>query len=183
MLNGIDVSSYDPATPNLTGDQFIFVKATEGVTYVNPEQGSQAQAGRNAGCVVGFYHYVTGNDSMQSQAQWFVDQCDSVAGDLLVIDWEETSVSCADKDAILQAVKSLRPHHRVLLYCNTDFWLNIDTTSFCEDGLWIADYSNPAGSPGIQHPWVFHQYSGSPQDLDVGNFTSLSALQSWATSA
>lgn len=27
------------------------------------------------------------------------------------------------------------------------------------DGLWIADYSHPAGQHAIQRPWLFHQYS------------------------
>lgn len=180
MLNGIDVSGYQSNTPDVSGASFVFVKATEGVSYVNPKQSDQAATARTAGAVVGFYHFARPGD-MQAQAQYFVDQCVSVDGDVLVIDWEDSGVSCADKDALLKAVKKLRPTHKVLLYCGRDFWLNIDTTSYCEDGLWIADYSHPAGSPAIQHPWLFHQFSQSPIDQDVANFSSAAALKAWAT--
>src|SRR5437879_11494973 len=33
-----------------------------------------------------------------------------------------------------------------ILYTNQDFWLNVDTTSYAGDGLWIADYVT-AGKP------------------------------------
>jgi hypothetical protein len=180
MLNGIDVSGYQSSTPNVSGKDFVFIKATEGVSYTNPEQSDQAATARAGGCVVGFYHFARPGD-MQAQAQYFVTQCDSVDGDILAIDWEDSGVSCADKDALLKAVKALRPTHKVVLYCGRDFWLNIDTTSYCEDGLWIADWSHPAGSPAIQHPWLFHQYSQSPIDADVANFATAAGLKAWAT--
>ncbi|MFE5037153.1 GH25 family lysozyme [Streptomyces sp. NPDC056683] len=180
MLNGIDVSGYQSATPDVSGQSFVFIKATEGTTYINPRQDSQAATARAAGAVVGFYHFARPGD-MQAQAAYFVDKCDSVDGDVLVIDWEDSGVSCADKDALLKAVKALRPTHKVLLYCSRSFWLGIDTTSYCEDGLWIADYSHPAGSPAIQHPWLFHQYSQDGVDKDVANFATAGDLKAWAT--
>jgi hypothetical protein len=180
MLNGIDVSGYQSASPDVSGQSFVFIKATEGTSYINPNQDGQTAAARAAGCVVGFYHFARPGD-IQAQAQWFVDQCDSVEGDILAIDWEDSGVSCADKDALLKAVKALRPTHKVVLYCSRSFWLNIDTTSYCEDGLWIADYSNPAGQPGIQHPWLFHQYSQTGGDKDVANFATVADLKAWAT--
>ncbi|MHB9861990.1 GH25 family lysozyme [Streptomyces sp. YIM S03343] len=180
MLNGIDVSGYQSATPDVSGKDFVFVKATEGTSYINPRQADQAASARAAGAVVGFYHFARPGNT-QAQAQYFVDECMSEAGDILVIDWEDSGVSCADKDTLLKAVKALRPTHKVVLYCNRNFWLNVDTTSYCEDGLWIADYSNTAGSPAIQHPWLFHQYSQNGIDKDVANFTSVAQLKAWAT--
>ncbi|MFI5814858.1 glycoside hydrolase family 25 protein [Streptomyces sp. NPDC051643] len=180
MLSGIDVSAYQSSTPDVTGKAFVFVKATEGVSYVNPEQADQAATARAAGAVVGFYHFARPGD-IQAQAQYFVDQCASVDGDILAVDWEDSGVSCADKDKLLKAVKALRPTHKVVLYCGRNFWLNVDTTSYCEDGLWIADYSHPAGSPAIQHPWLFHQFSQDGVDQDVANFATVDALKAWAT--
>jgi hypothetical protein len=181
MLNGIDVSGYQSSTPDVSGQAFVIVKATEGTSYINPKQSAQAAYARAAGAVVGFYHFARPG-SIQAQAQYFVDQAASVEGDILAIDWEDSGVSCADKDALLKAVKALRPTHKVVLYCNRSFWLNIDTTSYVEDGLWIADYSHPAGSPNIQHSWVFHQYSQDTVDKDVANFATAASLQAWATS-
>ncbi|MEU1372010.1 GH25 family lysozyme, partial [Streptomyces sp. NPDC005803] len=179
MLNGIDVSGYQPATPDVSGKAFVFIKATEGVSYVNPRQATQAAAARKAGAVVGFYHFARPGN-VQAQAKYFADKAGSVEGDVLAIDWEDSGVSCADKDALIKAVKQLRPTHKVVLYCGRDFWLHRDTTSYCGDGLWIADYSHAAGSPAIEHPWLFHQHSDHPVDQDVANFPTVAALKAWA---
>lgn len=181
MLHGIDVSAYQSSTLNdVSVGDFVFIKATEGVSVTNSKQSAQAAYARAHGAVVGFYHFARPGD-MQAQAEYFVQQAASADGDILAIDWEDSGVTCAQKDALLKAVKKLRPGHKVVLYCNRSFWLNLDTTSYCEDGLWIADYSHAAGSPAIQHPWTFHQYSDSPVDQDVANFTSAEALRTWAT--
>lgn len=183
-VTGQDWSSYQGASPSASGIDFVFVKATESTTYISPDQGSQAAAARAAGAVVGFYAFLHPGD-IAAQAQYFVANCDSEPGDILACDWETTDngtyASCAEKDAFLAAVKSLRPDHRVVLYCNRSFWESIDTTSNCADGLWIATAGLPAGQPGIQHPWTFHQYSDSGGvDHDVANFPTAAALRSWA---
>jgi hypothetical protein len=184
VIHGIDVSSIQPATPDLTGKDFIFVKATEGRSYVNPKQEEQAAAGRAAGAVVGFYHFLwPGN--ITEQAAYFVEQCASVPGDVLAVDWESTSAgthaTCAEKDAFIKEVLRLRgASHRVILYCNRDFWLNRDDTSYAGDGLWIADYVT-AGRPRIQAKWLFHQYTDSPLDQSVADFASRADLKAWAT--
>jgi hypothetical protein len=184
MIKGQDWSSFQPETPSTSGISFAFVKSTEGTTYVNPRQNAQSAHARAAGLVVGFYHFLHPG-SITEQAQYFVDKCASESGDLLACDWESTtsgSASSAEKDVFLTEVKRLRPQHRVLLYCNVDFWINHDTTGAAGDGLWIADYVT-AGKPNVQHPWVIHQYAGSPTDQDVANFDTLSDFRSWAAIA
>ncbi|GAU65558.1 putative lysozyme [Streptomyces sp. NBRC 110611] len=182
MLHGVDVSSYN-SSYSAQGQDFVFVKATEGRSYINPHQNAQAAKAREAGCVVGFYHFLwPGN--IAAQARYFVEKCASVQGDVLICDWERTGAgtyaSNAQKDQFLVEVKKLRPSaHRVVLYCNRDFWLNHDTTSYAADGLWIADYVT-AGKPRIKAKWLFHQYTDHPLDKDVANFSSKAALKKWA---
>jgi hypothetical protein len=180
MLNGIDISGYQPSTPDLSGKSFVFIKATEGVSYVNPKQDAQNRAARKAGVVVGFYHFAQPGN-IQAQAEHFVAKARSVDGDILAIDWEHSGVSSADKDALLKAVKRLRPTHKVVLYCNTSYWLHRDSSAYCGDGLWIADYSHAAGHPPITHHWLFHQYSSTPVDKNVAQFATVAALKAWAT--
>lgn len=177
-VKGQDWSGYQPTEPSVSGLSFVFIKATEGTSYVNPHMAAQAAWARKNSLVVGFYHFARPG-SMADQAQFFVENAVSVEGDLLAVDWEDTAVSCADKDALLADVKNLRPSHKVLLYCNRYFWLNVDTTSDCGDGLWIADYVT-AGEPRIQAHWTFHQYSDTPVDEDLGNFVDVASLQRWA---
>lgn len=181
-VKGIDVSSFQSSTYSTEGIGFVFVKATEGTSYVNPRMAAQAAHARKSGCVVGFYHFLRPG-SVSAQAAYFVEQCASVEGDPLFADWEDAGVSCADKDAFIAEVKRLRGStHRVGLYCNRDFWLNRDTTSDAGDALWIADYV-AAGKPRIQAAWRFHQHTDKPLDTNVGNFADAAAMRKWAGSS
>lgn len=191
MIYGVDVASFQsssvPATTPGDGRRvdYAFTKATQGTGYVNPRMAAQAASSRSQGMVTGFYHFLeTGN--VPAQAQYFVDHAASQPGDVLAIDWEtdetaHTSPTSAEKDAALKAVQALRPDHRVLLYCNTDFWLNRDTSSFAGDGLWIATAGYPAGKPPIRSPWLLHQYSTSGSvDHDAAQFASRDDMRAWA---
>ncbi|MEV3858062.1 glycoside hydrolase family 25 protein [Streptomyces sp. NPDC050095] len=183
MIRGIDVSAYQSSTFDTDGLSFVFIKATEGRSYVNPRLTAQTKHARDAGCVVGFYHFLwPGN--LTAQAEYFVSKAPEKAGDLLAVDWETTGegtrASNAEKDRFIREVKRLRPQHRVALYTNRDFWLNVDTTSYAGDALWIADYVT-AGKPRIKAKWRFHQYTDTPHDKDVADFASEDALREWAT--
>lgn len=179
-IKGIDVSNYQSSTFSTAGFSFVFVKATEGTSYINPKQAAQTAHARSAGMLLGFYHFlVPGN--MKAQAAYFVAKCASVEGDTLWADWENPGVSCADKDAFLKEVKRLRPTHKVGLYCNSSYWKSRDTTSYAGDALWIAEYNGHPGKPSITAKWLFHQYTSTPLDTSVSTFASASAMRAWAT--
>ncbi|MFE2044267.1 glycoside hydrolase family 25 protein [Streptomyces sp. NPDC059477] len=183
MLKGIDVSSHQSSDYDTAGLSFVFIKATEGRSYVNPKLTDQTKHGRDAGLVVGFYHFLwPGN--LTAQAEYFVAKAPDKRGDILAVDWENTSdgthASNAEKDTFIKKVKALRPNNKVILYCNRSFWLHVDTTSYAGDGLWIADYVT-AGEPRIEARWRFHQYTDTPLDKNVGDFSSKAALKDWAT--
>ncbi|MFG3259706.1 glycoside hydrolase family 25 protein [Streptomyces sp. NPDC048172] len=182
MIKGIDVASYQREDYSTKGMDFVIVKATEGKSYFNPKHHAQVKTGREAGLVTGFYHFVRPG-SMKTQADYFLSKIKLVAGDVLALDWEDTGVSNAQKDAWIKYVQEKRPEHKVLLYCNVNFWLNRDTTSFAGDGLWIAHYNGKPGKPGVKHPWRFHQYTSKPIDTNLGNFESREALREWAGGA
>ncbi|WP_328536568.1 glycoside hydrolase family 25 protein [Streptomyces sp. NBC_00344] len=182
MLHGIDVSAYQSSF-GTDGVSFVFIKATEGHTYVNPRLTAQTKLARDGGCAVGFYHFLwPGN--ITTQAEYFVSKAPEKGSDLLAVDWETTGdgthASNAEKDRFIREVKRLRPSHRVLLYCNRSFWLNIDTTSYAGDGLWIADYVT-AGKPRIKAKWRLHQYTDHPLDKSVADFSSRAAFDTWAS--
>jgi hypothetical protein len=178
--DGIDVANYQAANYRTAGLSFVFVKATEGTSYVNPKHTAQVAHGRAAGLVVGHYHFVRPG-SMTAQAAYFLAHARPRAGDILCLDWEDARVSGAQKDEFLRAVRKARPDLRLVLYANRDFWLHRDRTSFCADGLFIADPSAPKGHPRVEHPWLFHQHSISGgTDQDTANFTDRAALAAWA---
>jgi GH25 family lysozyme M1 (1,4-beta-N-acetylmuramidase) len=93
-LNGYDISAYQGSlNPAAVPGDFVIVKATGGDGYVNPNFRAQVQAARNAGKLVGIYHFARDGytaATAQSEAAWFIRN----AGDLLdgtvlaVLDWE-----------------------------------------------------------------------------------------------
>jgi GH25 family lysozyme M1 (1,4-beta-N-acetylmuramidase) len=183
MLRGVDVSAYQSSSYSTEGLSFVFVKATEGRTYVNPRLAAQTKRARDAGLAVGFYHFLwPGN--LTAQAEHFLAKAPDRPGDILAVDWETTGegthASNAEKDRFIRKVKELRPRNRVVLYCNRNYWLNVDDTSYAGDGLWIADYVT-AGKPRIKAKWRFHQYTDEPLDTNVANFASRAALRAWVT--
>ncbi|MFC9889822.1 GH25 family lysozyme [Streptomyces pilosus] len=184
MLHGIDVSAYQTSSYDTDGLSFVFVKATEGNSYTNPRLAAQTERARDAGLVVGFYHFLWPG-RLTAQAEYFVSSIPDRQGDVLAVDWETTGdgtrAGDAEKDRFLREVKELRPDHRVVLYCNRDFWLDVDTTSYAGDGLWIADHVT-AGRPRIEAEWRFHQYTDDPLDQNVADFPSRSSLDEWARS-
>jgi GH25 family lysozyme M1 (1,4-beta-N-acetylmuramidase) len=177
---GVDVSSYQPVAFPTKGLSFAFVKATEGTVYVNPRYAGQVAHARAAGLVVGHYHFAKVGGA--AEADYFLSKAKLSAGDILAFDWETAGVSQAQRDAFMARVKAKAPGHKVVLYCNTDYWRNRDTDNGGPmDGLWIADPNHPAGKPNISHAWVFHQYSWAGGiDRNVANFKSADALRSWA---
>jgi hypothetical protein len=179
MIKGGDVASYQTTAYNTKGWAFCFVKCTESTSYINPRYASQMLHSRASGLVTGHYHFVRPG-SMSAQFAWFKRNAMVKPGDMIALDWEDSKVSSADKDAWLDLAQAAYPHNRVVLYCNTSFWKSLDKSSKCGDGLWIADPSSPAGKPRIEHSWVFHQYtSAGGQDIEVGNFITRDVLVSW----
>lgn len=177
-VKGVDVASYQPTDYSTKGLDFAFVKITEGTSYTNPKWVKQRQTARDANLVVGFYHFVHPG-SVSDQVDYFLSKVDLRAGDMLALDWENPDVSNAHKDAWIKDAQKKAPNHRVLLYCNRDYWLNRDTTSFAGDGLWIADYVS-AGHPRIEANWRIHQYTDDPLDTNVANFDDRDAMHDWA---
>jgi hypothetical protein len=183
VITGIDVSSYQSETYSLTGVDFVFVKATEGTAYTNPRHAAQVRRARAGGRVVGHYHYLTAGASMSAQMDHFLAKAAPRAGELLAVDWEETGVSGAQKDSAVKYLKSRAGGRKVLLYCSQSFWLTRDSTGYAGDGLWIAQYNGRPGRPDIEAPWVIHQHTDAPLDTDVANFTSRTAMATWAGKA
>ena len=72
--NGADVASYqsklDPAA--MTTTDFIIVKFTQGIDYLNPYADRQYSQSKAAGKFLGAYHYAEGKDA-KAEARYFVN--------------------------------------------------------------------------------------------------------------
>lgn len=186
---GQDWASYQSPNPDVSGINFAFIKVTEGLTYVNPHWEAQRAHAHAAGLVVGLYAYPHMANSPQAELQRFLQVAQPVAGELLCLDWEgydsanqtvSRSRQFAYKEDWLHRAATAAPHNATGMYCNVDYWRNVDTTGFFGDFLWIATADRAAGDPGIQAPWLFHQYSAAGVDRDFCRLPSTAALKAWA---
>lgn len=190
-IYGQDWASYQGSIPSTTGLDFVFLKVTEGLSYESPVWKAQYMEAKKTGLVVGFYHYPHMHNNPDTEVNYFLSKVTPKAGELVVLDWEgydannrglSASEQLAYKEEYLRFIKSKLPNNPVGLYCNTDYWLRIDKNSHAGDFLWIATGNKPAGQPGIQYAWKFHQYGASGVDKDYGNFASRANLIAWANS-
>jgi len=184
---GQDWASYQSPAPDVTGLSFVFVKATEGLTYANPRWAQQVAYARLHKLTVGHYHYPHMGNSATAEADFFLRTARPQPGDYVALDWEGYDVAnrsvpfaaqVAYKKAFLAHVTAALPHNQVGTYCNTDY-LDRDPAGAYGDFLWIATANKAAGQPGISRSWLFHQYSASSVDRDYCNL-SADALRAWA---
>lgn len=89
--NGIDVSGWQPENiGKLVPADFVIVKATQGVGYVNPNMARQVELARAQGKPVGLYHYAEADSDSAAEARYFLRVAKPYldAGAVPFLDWE-----------------------------------------------------------------------------------------------
>lgn len=161
-LFGLDISHHQPASLNLAqcrreGMEFIFLKATEGSSFVDSAFAANLAEARAAGMLVAAYHYVRSNATAQAQ----VDNVKRVVPrDVPVIpDVETNSGGVAlvrDVVAKLQAAG----YHVPLTYLPRWYWQQLGSPSLVGlPSLWSSRYpDNVVGSVGDEYADVPASY-------------------------
>jgi len=61
-LNGIDIASHQSSlNPAQVDADFIIIKSTQGINYTNPYYKQHYQQAKQAGKLLGLYHYIDGS--------------------------------------------------------------------------------------------------------------------------
>lgn len=163
-LNGIDVSHWQATTPPLAGLSFLFAKASDGAGGPDPRYAQHIANARSAGLLVGAYHFAVKGDGA-AQARAFLTAAGKV--DFYALDREGNDpMTLAQAAAFINTVQAAG--HKCGLYASESGYPNVG-----QDWNWVANWSRV---PAI--PWTFHQYRGSPLDLDHfnGDMAALRAL-------
>ncbi|MBT0565606.1 glycoside hydrolase family 25 protein [Williamsia sp. CHRR-6] len=195
--SGPDVSSWQHVDGTLinwfavraSGQQFAMVKATEGLTYVNPYFVPDSIGMRLAGVARGSYHYADPALPAAPQAALFalVTLGINGYGDLPpVLDLEKTgglrpAALATWTQQYLDTVQALTGRMPII-YTYPSFWRTAmaNTTRFTRYPLWIADYngaSSPGPLPGGWPNWTFWQYTstavvpGIPGRADMNRYS------------
>lgn len=170
---GIDISSWQ-GNINFkkvkdSGIEIVYIKATEGISYVNNYFSSSYKSAKEQGLKVGFYHFFLGGIDPKAQARHFVNTIGNREFDCrLAIDIEQTNglnkTSLTSAAIIfLEEVKRLTSKG-IVVYTYTNFARTSLDSRLGIYPLWIAEYgvSKPASNP-IWNQWVGFQFSSTGQ--------------------
>ncbi|MBR1889020.1 MAG: glycoside hydrolase family 25 protein [Alloprevotella sp.] len=167
----IDWERLEKSTIGGSSISFIFVKATEGTTYLDENFNENFYQARRHGFIRGAYHYYLPTLPARDQAEHFLHQVHLEEGDLPpVLDIEETGGKSAQRlrrDALLwlQTVEKaygVKP----ILYTSYKFKTSyLNTEEFESYPYWIAHYY--VKNLTYEGEWRFWQYS------DVGRLDGI----------
>ncbi|MDT7539101.1 MAG: lysozyme [Actinomycetota bacterium] len=201
---GPDVASYqhkngaaiDWARVAASGEQFAFIKATEGTTYTNPWFAGDWQDSAAAGLIHGAYHYArpyADLNTAHTQAQAFASTIgpQSVPGTLPpVLDLEEAGgLTTAQLQSwvttFLTDLQSLTGR-TTMIYTYPYFWQHSmgNSSAYTSYPLWIANYGVSAPTTLTWPQWTFWQYTSTgtvdgistPGGTDVDQFNGSSQM-------
>ena len=142
---------------------FVFIKATEGVNYVDPMWDEHWKNAKTHGFVRGAYHYYKPNLDPVKQMNHFLKQVFFENGDLSpVLDVEEDPVLISHQQFVKNVLTALRYLENKtgitpILYTNYAFYKQYFMgEDFRKYPLWIAHYYKK--SPPDDIPWNFWQF-------------------------
>lgn len=168
VMQGYDVSNWQSGYSTdwlISTSDFLIMKATEGLDFVDGYCDGWVQACRNAGHPWGFYHFARDNDPI-AEADYFVDSTINYFGEgIPVLDWEDGQ-SVVWVNAFVKRV-----HERTgvwpWIYANPWRFQLGGVNENC--GRWVASYPGGVPSPdacpaadGV--PVCCWQYTSTPLD-------------------
>lgn len=191
QIKGIDVShnqgNIDWQKVKLAGLEFAFIKATEGIGFIDPKFHENWQALQTQGINRGAYHFFRAGDDAEQQARHFLDTVINTGFNnkelSLVLDIEVNDN--VDSNTLIQQVSNClniienKIHEKPIIYTNHAFWDAHMNGDFGEYPLWIADW-NPRREPRLPqgwNTWTYWQISSKGRidgilgdvDIDIQN--------------
>lgn len=208
QTRGIDASHYQGMVQWRSvagsGMAFCFIKATQGIAFVDPYFQTNWSGSQAAGLLRGAYHFGQASTDATAQAQFFYDtvRADATLGpqDLPPVLDLETLDGQSPEDTLQWTLQFLARTdalfgRQTVLYTDAGFWQQLCALPGCEvlasRPLWLAAYSATPRIPLPWNAWTFWQYSdgtsngGTPvpgvtgpvdQDWFAGSVTQLAAL-------
>ncbi len=187
LVQGVDVSHWQKPQDwhklKSQGIEFAFVKATEGSSGQDKMFTSHVQSAKNAGLLVGAYHYFKPRVPPVEQVSHFLSTCAAVDLDLPpALDMETMdgvgALTVCELALIWLAAAGVATKKTPIIYSGLYFINGLHNPhEFAKYPLWLAQYRNRM--PTTPHPfekWTFWQNSGT--DLDHNYFNGdLAALK------
>ena len=182
IYDGIDVSGWqgniDYSEVASSGIEIVYMKASEGTSFVDPYFNQNYTNAKANGLKVGFYHYLTArsNSEAVAEANFFVSTISGMTPDCrLAMDFESFgSLSAEEINEIgltfMQTVESLSGKEMVI-YSDTSNASNIFGGSLTNYPLWVAQYEVEEPTPnGNWNSWVGWQYTDAGEIFGINGY-------------
>ncbi|KAJ3844056.1 glycoside hydrolase family 25 protein [Lentinula raphanica] len=192
---GIDVSHFqgtiDWSSVAANGISFVFIKATEGTTFLDPNFSDNYIGATDAGLIRGGYHFAHPDSSSgATQANYFLARGGGWSADgitlpgMLDIEYNPSGDECygLSASAMVSWIQDFSNTYESqtgrypIIYTTTDWWTTCtgNSAAFANDNpLFIAHYASTIGTIPAGWPFAtFWQYADSgpnPGDQDVFN--------------
>lgn len=173
-VQGIDVARYqenvDFGRAVAGGTHFVYMKATEGKDYVDPNFLSNWNKARDAGMPRGVYHFMTWCSLASEQADWFVKNVPfdpSALPPVLDLEWNNHS-SCKTKPNKADALEKIRLMLDVMerhtgklpiIYTDMTFHRDILEGEYFPNAFWLRSTAAEPHERYTNRPWTFWQYT------------------------
>lgn len=170
MLYGCDISKWQGKDFDISGEDFVIAKATEGKTYTDPCFHHNIEKARKVKKLIGAYHYARPeNNTAKEEAQNFVTAVKPYVGNcLLALDWEGTALNYPIEWALewlkeVERLTGVKP----LIYCSEWVVKKLQIIADNGNGIWCAKWSETA--PNVKPTFsvmAMWQYTSNPYDKD-----------------
>ena len=155
-MQGYDISHWQTGLDvSLVSSDFVICKATQGLTFIDPQMTTFASATLKAGKRLGLYHFMTTDNPVQ-QADYFISVAKPWIGKaILILDFEGDALSLGPTGAKafldrVREVTGVTP----MIYMSRNVTTSMDWSSVAPIyPLWVAQYrdNNPTGYQAV--PW------------------------------
>lgn len=193
-MKGIDISNNNGHVcftgVRDSGIEAVYMKATEGTTFVDATLNDNYTRSKDAGLKVGFYHFLVGSSEPETQAENFYNQINDKTNDLIpMLDVEVIFENLMDYvHRFIYKFKELC-NLPIGIYTYSGFMENLDS-SISELILWEANYNNdPWNLPKncIWNSRAGHQYTEKGQvngvdgNVDMNEFNDAILVEEKST--
>lgn len=182
-MNGIDISNHngniDFNAVKSDGIDLVYIKATEGTTYIDAYLPANYNGALNAGLKIGFYHFLVGTSVPETQAENFYNNIKDKQNDLKpCLDVEVNNFDVMDYTLRFIAKFEALSNLPLCIYTSGNFANDNLDSRLAKYPLWIANYGveTPMETTVWGNAYVGHQYSdigsvnGISGNVDLDNF-------------
>ena len=193
VYDGIDVSRHqkDIDWEEVARDKnvkYVYVKATEGATFVDPRYRANIEGAHRAGIKVGAYHFLRTGTRIQDQFDNFTTNVSKGEMDLIPLLDVEVKQGWSNqqlRDSVMVFLQMLEEHYgcKPMIYTSSSFFNTILGRAFAEYPLFIARYA--ANEPRLDNgaQWIMWQFSekgrvrGIDHAVDMSRFNKGRSLR------